>query len=80
MTVMYPQKYPRIPADEQEAFAMAWMIGYLGNLPDALEHAFPDEGFHFFPDFLSPDFYGAWQTGYHNGLAFFVDHQEGLDE
>lgn len=71
---------PRIPADNQEAFAMAWMIGYLGNLPDALEHAFPDEGFEGFPEFLPSYLQSSWSEGYHNGLEFFVDHQEGYDE
>lgn len=80
MTVMYPQKYPRIPAYEDEAFAMAWMIGYLGTLPDALEHAFPDEDFYSFPEFLPSYLQSSWSAGYHNGLAFFVDHHEGYDE
>ena len=28
------QTNPRIPADEREVFAMAFMIGYIGWVPD----------------------------------------------
>lgn len=70
---------PRIPADEQEVFAMAWMIGYMGEAPDELAHAFPDhEEWSNCPDFVPDDLAHEWRRGYDSGVAFFCDHA--LDE
>ena len=69
---------PRIPADEQEVFAMAWMIGYLGLVPDELAASFPDESFEGCPDFIDPALAHFWWLGSASGLAFFCDHA--LDE
>ena len=69
---------PRIPADENETFAMAWMIGYIGWVPDDLAAAFPDESFEMCPEFISRDLVHMWRRGYDSGVAFFSDHA--LDE
>lgn len=69
---------PRIPADEREVFAMAWMIGYIGWVPDDLQAAFREESFDTVPGFIPPDLVHEWKRGYDNGLAFFCDHK--LDE
>ena len=69
---------PRIPASEQEVFAMAWMIGYIGWVPDDLQNVFQDEIFESCPDFIDPALAHFWRQGYDIGLAFFCDHA--LDE
>ena len=69
----------RIPADEQEVFAMGFMIGYMGEAPDELVHAFPDvEEWDSCPDFVPDDLAHEWKRGYDSGVAFFSDHA--LDE
>ena len=72
------QTNPRIPADEQEVFAMAWMLGYIGWVPDEMQSVFPDEMFESCPDFIPSELAHEWKRGYDNGLAFFCDHA--LDE
>lgn len=72
------QTNPRIPADEQEVFAMAWMLGYIGWVPDELQNVFPDETFEGCPEFVAPALAHEWKRGYDSGLAFFCDHA--LDE
>jgi len=72
------QTNPRIPANERETFAMAWMIGYIGWAPDELVSMFPDETFESCPSFVSSELAHEWKLGYDNGLAFFCDHA--LDE
>ncbi len=70
---------PRIPADEREVFAMAWMIGYLGWAPDELVHAFPDvQEWSVVPTFIPDLLVHEWKRGYDSGVAFFSDHA--LDE
>lgn len=64
---------PRVPANEQETFAIAFMVGYLGEAPDELVHAFPEID-ALVPEHLRP----AWTRGYDSGVAFFSDHA--LDE
>ena len=71
------QTNPRIPADEQEVFAMAFMIGYLGDIPDELQAAFPDEEFDTCPEFIDDDIAHWWRMGYDCGVAFFSDHAIG---
>jgi hypothetical protein len=68
----------RIPADEHETFAMAWMIGYIGWVPDDLLAAFPDTLFDSCPDFIDPSLVHMWKQGYDSGVAFYCDHA--LDE
>lgn len=72
------QTNPRIPADEQEVFAMAFMIGYIGWVPDDLQNVFPDEDFSNCPEFIYDDLAHEWKRGYDCGVAFFCDHA--LDE
>lgn len=73
------QTNPRIPGDEHEVFAMAFMIGYLGDIPDELQAAFPDEyEWQNSPEFISDDLAHEWVRGYDCGVAFFSDHA--LDE
>lgn len=72
------QTNPRIPADEREVFAMAWMIGYIGWVPDDLQNVFQDETFENCPEFIDPALAHFWRQGYDSGLAFFCDHT--LDE
>ena len=74
---MTMQTNPRIPNGEQEVFAMAWMVGYIGWVPDDLAAVFPDETFESCPSFIDPSLVHEWKRGYDNGLAFFCDH--GLD-
>jgi len=69
---------PKIPADEREVFAMAFMIGYIGWVPDELQSAFPDETFVSCPEFIPDTLSHFWRQGYDSGLAFFCDHA--LDE
>jgi len=69
---------PRIPADEQEVFAMAFMIGYHGWVPDDLAEVFPDESFEACPSFIPFTLAHEWKRGYDCGVAFFCDHV--LDE
>jgi hypothetical protein len=70
---------PRIPADERETFAMAFMIGYLGDVPDELQASFPDEyEWRIAPEFIPPTLVHEWKRGYDCGVAFFSDHA--LDE
>ena len=70
---------PRIPADERETFAMAFMIGYLGDVPDELQSSFPDEyEWRIAPEFIAPTLVHEWKRGYDCGVAFFSDHA--LDE
>ena len=70
---------PRIPADEREVFAMAWMIGYEGQAPQDLQAAFPDQyEWSNCPDFVPDDLAHEWKRGYDSGVAFFSDHA--LDE
>lgn len=72
------QTNPRIPADEHEVFAMAFMIGYLGDIPDELQAAFPDQiEWSNCPDFIPSTLAHMWRRGYDCGVAFFCDH--GLD-
>ena len=69
------QTNPRIPADEQEVFSMAFMIGYLGDIPDELQSVFPDqEEWSNCPDFIPDDLAHEWKRGYDCGVAFFCDH------
>ncbi len=68
------QTNPRIPNGEQEVFAMAWMIGYVGWVPDDLAAMFPDETFESCPSFIDSSLVHEWKRGYDNGLAFFCDH------
>ena len=69
---------PRIPADEQETFAMAFMIGYLGDVPDELRASFPDEyEWHNIPYFIPDTLAHEWKRGYDCGVAFFCDHALG---
>ena len=54
---------------------MAWMVGYLGIVPDDLVNAFPDVDSwgdcpYFIPDALARE----WKRGYESGLSFFSDH------
>ena len=69
---------PRIPFDAQEVFAMAFMIGYIGWVPDDLAAAFPDESFESCPEFVPVELVHEWKAGYDSGVAFFCDHA--LDE
>ena len=66
---------PRIPADEQEVFAMAFMIGYLGDIPDELQSVFPDQvEWSNCPNFIPSALAHMWKRGYDCGVAFFCDH------
>ena len=65
---------PRIPNGEKEVFAMAFMIGYIGWIPDDLASTFPDETFETAPSWIHPELVGVWQRGYDVGSAFFCDH------
>ena len=72
------QTNPRIPANEREVFAMAFMLGYIGWVPDELASVFPDESFENCPEFIGPALAHEWKMGYDSGVAFFCDHA--LDE
>lgn len=74
------QTNPRIPADGQEVFAMAFMIGYLGWVPDELQAVFPEESFETCPEFISDDLAHEWKSGYWSGVSFFSDHALDGDE
>ncbi len=65
---------PRVPNGEREVFAMAWMIGYIGWVPDDLAAIFPDEPWHRIPSFIDPSLAHEWKAGYDCGVAFFCDH------
>jgi hypothetical protein len=72
------QTNPRIPADEYEAFGMAFMIGYIGWVPDDLQEVFPDDNFYNRPEFIDDTLAHMWRRGYDAGVAFYSDHA--LDE
>lgn len=74
------QTNPRVPADEQEVFAMAFMIGYIGWVPDDLQNVFPDEDFSNCPEFIDDSLAHMWKRGYDCGVAFFSDHALDGDE
>jgi hypothetical protein len=65
---------PRIPFTEHEVYGMAFMIGYIGWVPDDLADAFPDVSFDRCPDFIDPSLTHMWKQGYDSGVAFFSDH------
>ena len=65
---------PRIPADAKEVFAMGFMVGYHGWVPDELAHAFPDEPFEGCPSFIPSTLAHEWKQGYDCGVAFYCDH------
>jgi len=66
---------PRIPSDEHETFALAFMIGYLGDIPDELQEVFPDQvEWSNCPEFISTPLAPMWRHGYNCGVAFFSDH------
>jgi hypothetical protein len=71
------QTNPRVPNSEHEVFGMAFMIGYIGWIPDDLASVFPDESFESCPSFISPDLAHFWRQGYDSGVAFFSDHSFG---
>lgn len=66
---------PIIPLDDYQAFGMAFMIGYLGDVPDELRAAFPDqEDWQNVPDFIYSSNAPMWSRGYDSGVAFFNNH------
>ena len=66
---------PRVPDDDADVYAMAFMIGYLGEAPDALVDAFPDiEEWSYAPSFLTGSQARMWNRGYESGLSFFSAH------
>lgn len=70
------QENPRIPVTEEESFAMAFMLGYMGWAPDELVECFPEESWQERPDFITPELAHAWRRGYESGLSFYGDHSE----
>jgi hypothetical protein len=71
---------PRIPCDEREVFAMSFMVGYLGDVPDYLAECFPGEDFRNCPAFIREDIAHEWKRGYDAGVAFYCDHAMGEEE
>ena len=69
----------RIPDDPQEAYGMAFMIGYLGDIPDVMVDAY---GIYdsFTPDFIDETLVRAWRNGYDAGVAFYSDHIGDYDD
>jgi hypothetical protein len=66
---------PRVPFDDYQTFGMAFMIGYLGDVPDELQAAFPDQDeWRNRPDFIYSHNAHMWKRGYDCGVAFFSDH------
>jgi len=77
----------RIPGDSEEAYAMGFMVGYLGEFPDALKEVIDlitegDADPSYTPDIFPDDDDGLlardYRRGYDTGVAFFCDH--GVDE
>ena len=72
---MWKSKYgPRQPLLNNEAFAIGFMVGYLGYAPDELSGAFPDVG-----DWTqgSPFAFPVdYARGYESGVSFFSSHLE----
>ena len=68
---------PLVPDDSADVYSMAWMIGYLGDVPDELRSAFPDVwDWGQAPSFLSPSLAVQWKRGYESGLSFYTDHAD----
>ncbi len=66
---------PRVPDDSADVYAMAFMVGYLGNVPVDLLHAFPDaDGWGDCPYFIPDALAHEWKRGYDSGLSFYTDH------
>lgn len=76
---------PVIPAGPDEVFAWGFMIGYLGDVPDAMREAFADtDDLAQMLDGNCPNFiteYGyEWKRGYESGVSTFSYHNGDNDE
>lgn len=71
---------PRIPADPQEAYGVAFMLGYLGDVPDVMADAYGIYDCSLVPDFLDKTLVHVWRLGYDAGVAFYSDHVGEYDD
>jgi hypothetical protein len=71
---------PVIATGPEEIFAWGFMIGYLGDIPDAMRDALKDtDGLSSMEDGNCPEFFTGpharqWKRGYESGLSTFTYH------
>ena len=68
---------PRTPGNDEESFAMGFMLGYHGEYPDEIVDNFPDEVWGDKPasSFIKDELYPAYKRGCEAGQAFYYDHK-----
>jgi len=66
---------PRTPANEEESFAMGFMLGYHGWFPDEILENFPDEIWGDKPSFIKHELFSSYRRGCQTGQAFYYDHK-----
>ena len=68
---------PRTPGNDEESFAMGFMLGYHGWFPDEILENFPDEVWGDKPasSFIKDELYPAYKRGCEAGQAFYYDHK-----
>ncbi len=66
---------PRTPANDEESFAMGFMLGYHGWFPDEIVDNFPDEVWGDKPSFIKDELYHSYKRGCEAGQAFYYDHK-----
>jgi hypothetical protein len=72
---------PRIPDCSEEAFAIGFMAGYLGAVPETLANAYEVYEVSACPSVIPPALQPLWNLGYDVGLSFYSDHvDEGASE
>lgn len=64
---------PRIPSHGKEAYAIGFMVGYLGEVPDDMVTAYDWEG-EGCPPYLTTEQAREYREGYETGAAFWGDH------
>jgi hypothetical protein len=77
---MSVQQTPRIPSTEREAYAWGYMIGYMGEVPDAMRPAFSDvAGELAVPQGIRRGHLRAYALGYNDGLDMYSSHSDEED-
>ena len=68
---------PRTPSNDEESFAMGFMLGYHGEYPDEIVDNFPEEVWGDKPasSFIKDELYPAYKRGCEAGQAFYYDHK-----